>query len=205
MASVAGRLLAALAVAITFQAAVADEYPSRQVRIVVPYAAGGPSDTGARLIADPLSRQLGQPVFIENRGGGGGLNATEAFFNGEPDGYTILLGGIAPLTIIPAGKKVPYVATKDFIPLGTVWRSAQVLAIRANMGVKTMAEFVAYAKANPGKVTVGSAGVGTVSHLAVELLKSEAGIEVTHVPFRSTGGSLPNLVGGQIDGLFGDA
>jgi tripartite-type tricarboxylate transporter receptor subunit TctC len=203
MASAATGLFAAMALAIATTAA-AQDYPSRPVRIVVPYAAGGPSDTGTRLAAEPLGRELGRPIVIENRGGGGGLNATEAYVKSEHDGYTILLGAIGPLTIIPALKPVSYDPEKDFDPLGTVWRSAQVLAVRPSLGVKTIAEFVAYAKANPGKVTLGSAGVGAVTHLAIEVLKREALLELIHVPFRSTSESLPALIGGQIDGLFGD-
>ena len=121
-----------------------------------------------------------------------------------PDGYTILVGSIGPLTIIPAGKSVSYDPVKDFVPIGTVWRSALTLAVRPNMGVKSMAEFVAYAKEHPGKVTIGSAGVGSITHLAIELLKREAKINVIHVPFRSSGQSMPALMGGQIDALFGE-
>ncbi len=204
MAVAAKALLTALVLAAAMTNASAEDYPARPIRIVVPYAAGGPSDTGARFAAEPLSRQLGKPVFIENRGGGGGLNATEAYLTGEPDGYTILVGGIGPFAIIPAAKNVSYDVEKDFVPLGTVWRAPQLLAVRRNMGVKTMAEFVAYAKANPGKVTIGSAGVGAVTHLAIELLKREAGVDLIHIPFRSTSESLPALIGGQIDALFGD-
>jgi tripartite-type tricarboxylate transporter receptor subunit TctC len=196
----------AIAVACGILGARADDFPSRPVRIIVPYAAGGPSDTGARLVADGMTRALGQPVIIENRGGGGGLNGTEAFLTGELDGHAILLGGIAPLTIIPWIKKVSYVSERDFVPLGTIWRSAQTLVVRASLGVKTFAEFIAYAKANPDKVTIGSAGIGTVSHLASLLLQREAGITLVHVPFRSTSESLPLLLGGSsLDGLFGDA
>jgi tripartite-type tricarboxylate transporter receptor subunit TctC len=183
---------------------LAQDFPSRPIRIIVPYAAGGPSDTGARLIVEPLSRELGKPIVVENRGGGGGLNATDVYLNSEQDGHTILVGSVGPLTIIPAMKAVPYNVERDVIPLTTVWRSAQNLAVRKNLGVKTMAEFVAYAKANPNKVTVGSAGIGAVTHLAIELAKHAAGIELVHIPFRSTSESLPQLVGGQIDALFGD-
>jgi tripartite-type tricarboxylate transporter receptor subunit TctC len=193
-----------LALAATAATSRADDYPTRPVKIVVPYAAGGPSDTGARLVVEPLSRQLGKPVFIENRGGGGGMNATEAYLAGEPDGYTILVGGIGPFAIIPAVKKVGYDVEKDFVPLGTVWRSAQVLAIRPGLDVRTLSEFVAKAKASPGTITIGSAGVGAITHLAIELLKHEAGIDLVHIPFRSTSESLPSLLGGQIDALFGD-
>jgi tripartite-type tricarboxylate transporter receptor subunit TctC len=197
--------LAALAVTLGAPTALAADFPTRAVRIIVPYAAGGPSDAGARLVADPLARELGKPVVIENRGGAGGLSGTEAFLTGELDGHTILLGGIAPLTIIPASRKVAYVAERDFVPIGTVWRSAQTLVVRPTMGVKTLPEFLAYAKAHPGKVTIASAGLGTVAHLAGELLKRETRIDIIHVPYRSTGASLPAVIGGQIDGLFGDA
>jgi tripartite-type tricarboxylate transporter receptor subunit TctC len=205
VASITRLLLIAAVLAITAQGAAADDYPTRPVYIIEPYAPGGPSDTGTRLAAEPLSRQLGKPVIVENRGGGGGLNATEAYLKGNQDGYTILVGSIGPLTIMPAAKKVSYDPLKDFVPLGTVWRSATTLAVRPGLGVKSVGEFVAYAKANPGKVTIGSAGVGSVTHLAIELLKREAKINVIHVPFRSTGENLPALMGDQIDALFGDA
>jgi tripartite-type tricarboxylate transporter receptor subunit TctC len=122
----------------------------------------------------------------------------------EQDGHTLLVGSIGPLTIIPALKPVSYNVEKDVVPLATVWRSAQVLAVRPGLRVKTMAEFVAYAKAHPSKVTIGSAGIGAVTHLAIELLKREAAVDLIHVPFRSTSESLPQLLGGQIDALFGD-
>src|SRR3977135_3971331 len=120
--------LSALLLLAGIAGATADDYPSRPIRVLVPYAAGGPSDTGARIAAEALSRVLSKPVFVENRGGGGGLNATEAYLTGEADGYTILVGAIGPFTIMPAAKRVSYDVAKDFIPLGTVWRSAQVLA-----------------------------------------------------------------------------
>jgi len=185
----------------------AQDFPSRPLRIIVPYAAGGPSDTGARLVAEPLGRELGRPVVVENRGGGGGLNATDVYLNSEQDGHTILVGSIGPLTIIPALKPVPYDVARDVIPLATVWRSAQVLAVRPNLGanglganglgVKSVAEFVAYAKTHPNKVTIGSAGIGAVTHLAIELTQREAAVDLVHIPFRSTSESLPQLLGGQ--------
>jgi tripartite-type tricarboxylate transporter receptor subunit TctC len=204
MALMAKGALAAGLLALSATGLAADDFPSRALRIVVPYAAGGPSDTGTRLAAEPLAKELGKPVVVENRGGSGGLGATEAYFKAEADGYTILTGAIGPLTIIPAFKPVSYDVEKDVVPLTTVWRSAQVLAVRQSLGIKTVAEFVAHAKANPGKLTIGSAGVGAVTHLAIEVLKHETGIDVIHVPFRSTSESLPQLIGGQIDALFGD-
>ncbi len=119
--------------------AAADDFPSRAVRIIIPYAAGGSSDTGTRLVQESFSRELGQPVVIENRGGGGGLNATDAYFKSDHDAHTLLLGGIAPLTIIPNLRSVSYVPERDFVPIGTVWRSAQTLVVRPGLGVKTVA------------------------------------------------------------------
>jgi tripartite-type tricarboxylate transporter receptor subunit TctC len=205
MTSIAKNATIACALMLAASSAWADDFPSRTIRIVVPYAAGGPSDTGTRLAAEPFSRVIGKPVVVENRGGSGGLNATEAYFKStDPDGYTLLVGAIGPLTIIPHLKPVSYDVAKDVQPLTTVWRSAQVLAVRPTLGVKTVAEFVAYAKAHPNTLTIGSAGVGAVTHLAIEVLKRGAGIDVIHVPFRSTSESMPQLIGGQIDALFGD-
>jgi tripartite-type tricarboxylate transporter receptor subunit TctC len=205
MRLIAKTLIAAAALVLAAQAAfAADDFPSRPIRVLVPYAAGGPSDTGARLASEPLSRQLGQPVIIENQGGGGGLNATESYKRYAPDGYTILLGAIGPLTIIPAAKNVTYDPFKDFVPLGTVWSSALTLAVSPKLGITTLKDFVTYANAHPGKVTIGSAGVGSVTHLAIELFKHEAHLNLIHIPFRSTSESLPALMGGQIDAIFGD-
>jgi putative tricarboxylic transport membrane protein len=197
-------LLAKLALLAATGVTIADEFPSRAVRILVPYSAGGTSDTAARLVAEPLSRQLGQPVYIENRGGSGGLAATEAFFNLPPDGYTLLVGAAGPFAVIPPTRPVSYSVERDVLPLGTIWRSPQLFAVSPKLGVTTMAEFLARAKANPGTLTAGSAGVGALTHLSLELLKREAKIDLVHVPFRSTGGTLPALIGSQIDASFGD-
>jgi tripartite-type tricarboxylate transporter receptor subunit TctC len=155
-------------------------------------------------MSEPLGKQLGQPVVIENQPGGGGLNSTESYAKYAPDGYTLLLGAIGPLAVIPAAEKVKYDPIQDFTPLGLVWTSPLTLAINRQLGIKTLKDFIAYAKANPGKVTIGSAGVGSVTHLAAALFAHEAGIDFVHVPYHSTSESLPALMGGQIDALFGD-
>jgi tripartite-type tricarboxylate transporter receptor subunit TctC len=197
-------MLSVLMLGVVIGAGAAQDYPSRPLNIVVPFTAGGPNDVAARLYAEGLRRHLGQPVVIENRPGAGGVPAIEAMMQGEMDGYTLLAGGIAPLVLIPPVQKVRYDIEKDFVPLGLLWLSPQVLAVNPKLGIKTLAEFIAYAKANPGKLTVGSAGIGTVTHLANELLKREAGIEFNHVPYRSTANSLTDLLGGHIDAIFGD-
>jgi tripartite-type tricarboxylate transporter receptor subunit TctC len=197
-------VFSALALVIMTGGGAAQEYPSRPINIIVPFTAGGPNDVAARLYAEGLRRKLGQPVVIENRPGAGGVPAIEAMMQGEMDGYSLLMGGIAPLVLIPPIQKVRYDVEKDFVPLGLVWRSPQVFAVHPKLGIKTVTEFATYAKANPGKITVGSAGLGTVTHLANELFKREAGIEFNHVPYRSTANSLTDLLGGHIDSIFGD-
>lgn len=197
-------LFVAIAAVVFGQQAMAEDFPTRPIRVIVGYAAGGPSDTGARLMSEPLSRQLGQPVVIENQPGGGGLNSTESFTNFAPDGYTLLLGAIGPLAVLPAAEKVPYDPVHDFVPLGLVWTSPLTLAISPKLGIKTLKDFIAYAKANPGKVTIGSAGVGSITDLAAALFMHETGTNLIRVPYHSTSESLPALMGGQIDALFGD-
>src|SRR5262245_41765063 len=197
-------LLAAGLLGLAGTTVLAQDFPSGPIRIVVPYAAGGPSDTGTRLVQEPLSRQLGKPVIIENRGGGGGLNATEAYLKAEPDWHTLLVGAIGPLTIIPALKPVSYDVEKDIVPLTTVWRSAQVLAVRPTLGVKSVAEFVAYAKANPNKVTIGSAGIGAVAPPGLEPVQGEGGIRPNPLAVPKNKQKHAAPIGGQIDALFGD-
>ncbi len=192
---------ALLAVAVQSAADAAD-YPTRPIRVLVPYAAGGPSDTGARLAAEPLSRQLGQPVITENQGGAGGLIATESYTRLPADGYTILLGSIGPFAILPHAKPVSYDVQKDFVPLGLVYESPLTLAISPKLGISSLKDFIAYCNANSGKVTFGSAGVGSITDLAIELFKHEAHVNVIHVPFRSSNEATPALMGGQIDAMF---
>lgn len=184
--------------------ALADNYPSRPVRIVVPYAAGGPSDTGARLLTQELGKSLGEAVFVENRGGAGGLTGTEQVIQGERNGYTLLLGAVGPLVFIPAARQVQYDVKRDLIPLTLIWQSPLVLVVHPKYGIKTVADFVAYAKDHPGKLTVSSAGLGTNTHMASELFKREAGIDLLHVPYRGTGAAMPDLMSGQIDATISD-
>jgi tripartite-type tricarboxylate transporter receptor subunit TctC len=186
-------------------AASAGEFPARPIRVLVGSAPGGAADTSARLAADALSRALGSAVVVEVRGGAGGLSAVEGFLAAEPDGHTILLAAVGTFAIIPAAKRVSYDVEKDFVPLGTVWRSAQALVVRSTGAARTLAEFIAAAKARPATMTIGSAGVGTLQHLNIELLKREADINVIHVPFRGAAAGIPALLGGQIDALFIDA
>jgi tripartite-type tricarboxylate transporter receptor subunit TctC len=199
-------MMTALVAVSLIGAAVAQDYPTRAVTIIVPFTAGGPNDVAARIYADGLRRHFGSSatIVIENRPGGAGIPGTEAALQADHDGHTLLMGGIAPLTLIPPIQKVRYNTEKDFVPLGLMWRSPQVFAVHPQLGVKTMAEFVAKAKAAPAKLTIGSAGLGTVTHLANELFRREANVDFTHVPYKSTANSLSDLLGGHIDAIFGD-
>ena len=203
---IAARVLAAstLGLLCACPDAGADSYPSRPIRIVVPYPAGGPSDTAARILAEPLARELGQRVLVENRAGGSGMIGTEATIRGEHDGYTLLVGGLATMVLLPAAKPGHYDPLKDVVPLSQIWYSPQVLAARGTLRFRSAADLVSYAKANPGGLNFGSAGNGTVTHLAILLLAKEAGINITHVPYRSTALWLNDAIADRIDGGFGD-
>jgi tripartite-type tricarboxylate transporter receptor subunit TctC len=179
-------------------------YPSRPVRLIVPYAAGGPTDLAARQLAEALRVSLGGAVIVENRGGAGGIPGTEAVAQASPDGYTLLVGAAGPLVVSPSVRKLRYNVEKNLVPIAEIWRSSQVLAVSPKVGVKSVKDFVAYAKKNPGKVSAGSAGNGTLPHLSIVLMNQVAGIEMVHVPYRGTGAALPDLIGGQIEAIFGD-
>lgn len=196
--------LAALMSALAVGSAGAEDFPTQPIKLVVPFSAGGPTDTAGRLIAEPLLKQLGQRLVIENRPGASGVPGTEGVVTGANDGYTLVVGGIAPIVLVPAVKKLRYNVDTDLVPLGLIWRSPQILAVRPSLNVSSVADLIAHAKANADKMTFGSAGIGTVTHLANELFKREAGIRFTHVPYRSTSNSVVDLMGGQIDAIFGD-
>ncbi|MCC6890267.1 MAG: tripartite tricarboxylate transporter substrate binding protein [Hyphomicrobiales bacterium] len=197
-------LLSTLLLAALVGGAAANEFPTRPIRIIAPIAAGGPSDTAARLAADALRRQFGQSVLVENRTGAGGVIGTEAAAQAKPDGYTLLLSIAATFTVIPAVKRTSYDPQKDFVPLGQIWSAPQALVVNAKSTMKSLADLVDYGKKHPGKLTFGSAGVGTTTHLSIGLLSREARIEVVHLPYRGTSQSVTDVVGGQIDAIFGD-
>jgi tripartite-type tricarboxylate transporter receptor subunit TctC len=205
MKTFAAWICAASTLVLAHQAAMADDYPSRTIKMVVPYSAGGPTDLAARKVAELLGPKIGESVVVENRGGAGGIAGTEAVANAKADGYTLLVGATGPLVVSPSIKKLRYDVNKDLQPVAEIWRSSQLLAVHPKMGVKTLAEFIAYAKKNPGKVTIGTAGNGTLPHLLLEYMNGQAGIKLVHVPYRGTAAVLPNVLGGQIDAIIGDA
>ena len=176
----------------------ATDYPNRPVRMIVPYAAGGGTDFIARGLAEKLSQQMGQQFVIEHRGGAAGALGAEAVAKSTPDGYTLLLTPQAPIQLLPHLRKLPYDPLKDFVPVGRMSEQIAGFALHPSVGAKTMTEFVALAKQNPGKYSFGTAGVGSVNHLRVETLKLMAGINLLHVPYKGVGEALPDFLGGVI-------
>ena len=194
-----------LAIALLLPASVAAQpYPSKPVRVIVPFPPGGPSDIFARGLAQGMSTELGQPVVIENIGGQGGVIGVDRAMKSAPDGYTIGFNSGSTLSIAPYSfAKLPYDVKKDFALITLVVRVPEVLAVHPSLPVNSLAELVAYAKANPGKVNFGSAGGGSITHLAGELLKAEAKIDLVHVPYKGAAPAVNDLLGGQVQmGIF---
>ncbi len=181
------------------QAFAADVYPSKPIKIVVPFAPGGAADTTARMMSEPLSRQLGQTVIVENKPGGGATIGASYVVNAPADGYTILYTTPGPQITNPyLMAKLPYDPNKDLVPVSRVSWFPNVLLVTPSLPVNSVAELIAYAKKNPGKVNFGSAGIGASSHLAGELFKTMANIDITHVPYKGSGQVLQDLIGGNV-------
>ena len=176
----------------------AQSWPERPVKLILPYAPGGATDLIGRPWADKLSQAFGQQFVIENRGGASGIIGTEAAAKAAPDGYTFLLTPNAPLTVQPLLRKTPYDPVKSFAPVGRVGDLISGFVIHPAVGVKTFKEMVDYAKANPGKLAYGSAGLGTSSHLRIEMLKVKAGIDILHVPYRGNADALNDLLANNV-------
>ena len=180
--------------------ASAEDWPTRPVTLVVPFAAGGPVDTGARIMAARLSEILGQQVVIENAGGAGGMSGSARVAKSPPDGYTLLLSGSAVLAMVPALYKKPlYNPVTDFAHAALFSDSARVLITRSDFPASNLEEFVAYAKANQAKMQYGSAGAGTGMHICALLLDRDIGTRITHVPYRGSAPAMQDLIGGRID------
>ena len=176
----------------------AQSYPTRQVRIVVGFAAGGSTDIGARLIGQWLQERLGQPFVIENRPGAGTNIATESVVRAPPDGYTLLMVGPSSAVNATLYDKLNFVFLRDIAPVASLTRQPQVMLANPSVTAQTVAELIAYSKANPGKITMASAGIGSTGHLVGEFFKMMAGVDFVHVPYRGAGPALTDLLGGQV-------
>jgi tripartite-type tricarboxylate transporter receptor subunit TctC len=181
----------------------AQDYPNRPITLVVPYAAGGGNDAMARIVAERMSKTLGQQIVIENRGGAGGTIATRAVARAAPDGYTLVLGGTGTLAVNPTlYANVGYDPRKDFAPVGLIATSALVILVHPSIEARSIAELVALAKREPGKLNYASAGPGSGIHLGTELFASMAGIKLTHIAYRGSGPALADLLGGHVQIYF---
>lgn len=195
-----GLLAALLAVA---GAAPAQTYPTRPIRWVVTYPPGGPTDVVARAIGAKLTEAWGQQIVIDNRAGAGGVIGTDIAAKAVPDGYTLLFGTSAGLTINPAlNSKLPYDAVKDFAPVSLLVLNPQILVVHPTVPANSVKELVALAKARPGQLNYASVGLGSPNHMGMELLKALTGIDIVHVPYKGTGPAITDLLGGQVQLMF---
>lgn len=178
-------------------------YPSQAVKLIVPYAAGGVPDTVARFLAQRLQERLGQSVVVENRPGGNGGIAAAAVTNAPADGYTLMVADSALLSVNPLiFSQLAYRPQRDFIAVAMLARAPLFLAVHQDVPVQTLREFIAYVKAHPGRINYGSSGVGSTHHLTMEAMKAALQLNMTHVPYRGTGQSVPALLGGHVQVLF---
>ncbi|MDB5563503.1 MAG: tripartite tricarboxylate transporter substrate binding protein [Tardiphaga sp.] len=193
-------VVAFIGAAIPANVARADNYPSRPIRLIVPFPAGGPTDVQARIVAQEMSKALGQQIVIDNRGGAGGNIAAEAAANSAPDGYTIFFATGGTHGINPnLYKKIPYDAVKSFDPVVLISTSPNIFVANQKFPASTMAELIEYARKNPGIVNYATAGIGATTHMGAELLQSMTGIKMVHVPYRGGGPAMNDLLGGQIE------
>ena len=195
-------LLAAPALALPLSAARAQAFPSKPLRYIVPVAAGGGSDLVGRTVCERWGKLLGQTMVVENIGGGGGVIASQATAKAPADGYTMMQAYVATHGTSPATRKLPYDAVKDFTPIGMIGGTPNVLVVNASLPVKTLKELVEYAKRQPGKLSYGSAGTGSLTQLVMELFKQQSGIYMLHVPYRGIAPAFTDLMGGQTQAMF---
>jgi tripartite-type tricarboxylate transporter receptor subunit TctC len=179
-------------------------YPTKPIRLIVPYPAGGSADLIGRAVNERLAHRLGQPVIVDNRGGASGIIGSEIAARAPADGYTLLVGTVSTLAVNASLQRaLPYHPERDFAPVSMLGSTPYLLAVHPTVPVRSVTQLVAHAKANPGKLNFGSSGVGSGGHLATELFKHMAGIDIVHVPYKGLGGATADLLGGQISMLLG--
>ena len=180
----------------------AQTYPTKPIRLIVPFSAGGPADVLARMIGEKLQRSLGQTIVVLNKDGAGTILGVDMAAKASPDGYTLLLGNVAMVINSSAGKRLPYDMQKNLAPVSLAFTQPLILVLNPTVPINSLREFIAFAKANPGKLKYGSSGVGTSIHLTSELFRAAVGIELTHIPYKGAAPALTDLLGGQIDLMF---
>lgn len=177
-------------------------YPSKPIRYIVPVSAGGGSDMVGRTVTERWGSQLKQTFIVENQGGGGGVIAAQATARAAPDGYTLMQGYVATHGTSPATRKLPYDAIKDFTAIGMIGGTPNVLVVNASLPVKTVREFIEYVNKNPGRISYGSAGQGSLTHLTMELFKQQINSFMVHIPYRGVAPAFTDLIGGQTQAMF---
>lgn len=182
--------------------ATAQDFPNKPIRYIVPVAAGGGSDMVGRTVTERWGKLLAQTFVVDNQGGGGGVIASQNTARAPADGYTLMQGYVATHGTSPATRKLPYDAVKDFTPIGMIGGTPNVLVVNVDVPAKDFQQFVAYAKSNPGKVSYGSAGAGSLTHLTMELLKQQTETQMTHVPYRGIAPAFTDLMGNQTQAMF---
>lgn len=190
-------LLGALAFAAA-GAALAQAYPARPVKVIIPWPPGQATDLAARIIGDKLSQQLGQPFVMENRPGAGGAIGTEMVAKSAPDGYTLLAASSGPISIMPNLQKIPYEPLKDLAPVSLTALAPFAVVVPASFPANNMREFLALVRANPGKYTFASSGTGATAHMFAELFNAQAGLKAVHVPYKGSAPALNDVIGGQV-------
>lgn len=183
-------------------ALAAQGYPARTIRVVVPYAPGGATDLTGRLVGQKMTERFGQTVVVENRSGAGGVIGADAVAKSAPDGYTLLLASPAEIAVLPHLQKMPYSVDRDLLPLSLASMTPLILVVHPSLPVKSVKELIAFIKARPGQMTYASAGTGGVQHLAGELLKITAKLDMVHVPYKGAGPVMPDLIGGHVPMFF---
>jgi len=193
------KLCAALAIALVGTAAIAEEYPARPVKLLVPFAAGGPADVYARFLAQRLQESMGQPFVVEDRPGGGAVLGTEIVAKSAPDGYTLLVMSNTHTVNESLLPNRPYQLLRDFVPVAPINYSDLVMVVNPSVKATSLAEFIALAKAQPGKLNYASSGPGTPYHMAGELFKAMAGVDIVHVPYKESSAARTGVLAGQVD------
>jgi tripartite-type tricarboxylate transporter receptor subunit TctC len=196
-------LLAALLVSVS-AVAQSESYPNRPVRFIIPYAAGGATDSIGRLVGQKMAQELGESIVVENRAGADGNIGATVVAKAAPDGYTILLGDVGNMTMGPAVRRnVPFDPVRDFAPISQLVSAPNIVVVNPSVPVNTFSEFIAYAKANPGKLSYASSGTGGSAHLAGELLKRATGIDMIHVPYKGASAAIPDVLRGEVQVMIG--
>jgi tripartite-type tricarboxylate transporter receptor subunit TctC len=196
------KTLASVTLCLAAAGALAQSYPSRPIKVIVPFSAGGSTDIIARLLAAQLTKDLGQSVVVENVGGAAGALGTMQVKNAAPDGYTLAIGTVSTMIVYPAAHPKPQYSLDDFVPITNIASMPNVIALNANFPAKDLKEFVDVLRKNPGKYSYATSGVGSINHMLGESFQSYSGTQMVHVPYKGSGPAMQDVIGGQVDMLF---